>query len=387
MTLGAILALLSLLPLPSWAGSVTPEMDKHVMAGIDAIYEMRFDEAEASARKVIALAPEHPYGYFGLAAVGMTRYVYQTDQTDQSLYKPFEAAIEQSIASCNKWLKKHPGDADVLFVLGASYGVSGRIMAVRHDWIKAYLRGRKAMHFTREALKADPKNYDSYLGIGMYDYYTDVYPRVVGVLAKLVLRGSRERGIKELKIAAEKGHFAQIAAKLILVEIYTEDAFGARDPEQALMYARQVRAKYPDSAMLHAAELIPMYVGKQYEAVAAGAEEYMKRVAKGEYPALDAAKGWVIKGTALWALGQKEKALEAIRAGTDIRLGKQLCRWSVWALIRCGQLQDLLGKRDEALKDYKKAAAEVDYWDLKRLAKAGIAKPWTSEFPGPVPAY
>ena len=64
--LTAVLAL-SYFAASAFAGSITPEMDKHILGGLDAIYRMDFDKAESESQKVIEIAPEHPYGYFGLA--------------------------------------------------------------------------------------------------------------------------------------------------------------------------------------------------------------------------------------------------------------------------------------------------------------------------------
>ena len=44
------------------------EMDRLVRSGIDGIYRMEFDQAEADFRKLQALIPGNPYADFGLLA-------------------------------------------------------------------------------------------------------------------------------------------------------------------------------------------------------------------------------------------------------------------------------------------------------------------------------
>lgn len=388
------LAVLLWLPLslPARAGYVpsiskysTPEMDRWLMQGIDDIYAMRFDDAEAAARRVIALSPEHPHAYLGLAGVTLTRYVYETDKSDETLVTPFDKRIQDTISVAQRWVKKHPDDAEGMMVLGAAYGISSRLRLERHEWIKGYLEGRKAVKVTRAAVKADPKLWDAYLGIGMYDYYTDIYPRFIGVLAKIVLRGDRLRGIDTLKLVAERGHYSRLVAQILLVEIYTEDAYGARDGDKAAAIMRELRGRFPDSAMMHSAELVALYEGRRYSEVVSGAEDYLARVARGKYSPIEAGKGNAILATALWARDEKEKALEAFRAAQRVMFKGRPSRWAVWSAIRAAQLEDRMGRREEALKDYKAAYAEPDNWEVRRFAKAGLSKPFDKDFPGRIP--
>src|SRR6184192_1068033 len=106
---------------------ITPEMDKALLEGVDDIYRMRFDDAERKAREVIAMNPEHPHAYLGLAGVTWTRYAYETDQGDDSLIAEFEKRTAEAVLVGNKWLKKHPDDAHAMMTVGAAYGLSSRL--------------------------------------------------------------------------------------------------------------------------------------------------------------------------------------------------------------------------------------------------------------------
>ncbi len=363
---------------------ISEEMDYWLMKGVDDIYRMRFDEAEAAARKAIALDPAHPNAYMGLAGVTWTKYVYGTDQGDPKLLDLFGQQIKQAISVGEDWVKAHPDDPEGLMTLGAAYGLSSRLDIIRHQWVRGYLEGRKAVGITRQSVQKDPQLWDGWLGVGMYDYYTDVYPRFIGVLAKLVLRGNRLRGIETLKQVAEKGHFSKNNARILLVEIYLEDQWGARDPEKAMALLRALRAQYPESAMMHSADMVARYEGKRYAEVLTEARAYLQRVARGEYRPIEAAKGNVALGCALWQLGHRDEALEAFKRAEDVMFDGKPSRWSVWAHIRAGQLLDVMGRRADALAEYKFAAAQPDTWDFKQFAKAGLAKPFAQALPGPI---
>lgn len=375
------LLILLALAAPAFASpsSLTPEMDKLVMDGVDSIYRMEFDAADEAARKAMALNPDYPHAYLGAAATDFIRYIYGPQRSDDALVLSFEAKTDKAIAVAQSWLKTHPNDADVLLVLGSGYGMRARLAMERHQWLKAWTSGSKSMKYIRASIKANPRLYDSYLGVGMFDYYTDTIPRFAGWLAKIMLGGSRKRGLEEIRLVAEKGHFAQTAAQLILVEIETQDAYGARDTADAVRLMNGIRRKYPDSSMLHSAQVVALYENKDYAEGLREANEYLERVRAGKYPASNMSMARALTGTLQWAEGDKEKALAEFRAGTE---GRPVDRWSVWNKVRAGQLLDLLGRRDEAVSAYKSAYADADKWDFRPLIKACLSKPCGLALPG-----
>lgn len=383
----AILAVLLLFPGSPVRAEVEPEMDRLYMQYLDLVFSLKLERAETVAKEVIEKFPEHPAGYFGLAGIAWTRYVYETDQSDPALMAPFEAKVEEVGRVGALWLKKHPQDPLAMMVMGAAYGIKSRILTVRKEWIKAYLVGRKAIGITREAVKLNPDFHDAYLGVGMYDYYSDVYQRVIGVLAKMILGGNRLRGIDTLKMVAEKGHFSKACAQILLVEIYTEDAFGARDPEKAVALMRELLIRYPDSAMMHSAFLVSLFEAKHYEETAQESRRYLKNVELNSYKPIEKAKGAVSLGCALWALGRKEEALAAYLDAATVTYNGGPSRWAVWAMLRAANLLDHLGRREEAIKHYKTVAAMPNRWGFNALAKAGLSKPYASDQPGTIPPH
>lgn len=352
--------------------SVTPEMDRLVLSGIDGIYRMDFDAADAAARAAMALDPNYPHAYLGAAATDFIRYVYGPAQSDDRLVKSFEKKTDAAIGVAAAWLKTHPNDAEALLVLGSGYGIRARLALERRQYLKGYTNGSRSMKYIRASLKADPEIYDSYLGLGMFDYYVDTIPRFAGWLAKIMLGGDRARGLRELRLAAEKGHYARTAAQLILVEIDTQDAFGARDPADAVRLMSGIHEKYPFSSMLHSAYVVSLYEAGDRAAGLREADEYLARVKSGRYAAANMSMARALTGTLLWASGRKEEALAEYRAGTA---DSPATRWSVWNRVRAGQLLDLMGRRAEAVTAYRSAYAAPDTWGFKALIKPCLAAP------------
>ena len=368
--------------------SVTPEMDKLLRQGIDAIYNMDFDAADAATAKAIALDPEYPHAYLGRAATDLIRFAYGTEESDPSLLPKFEAKTAEAIKVAEAYLKKHPNDPDALFVLGSAHGICGRLAIVQRQWLRAFGHGRTSMKTIRLAAKLDPELYDAQLGLGMFDYYVATIPKFAGWLAKIVLGGDRARGLKEITIAAEKGDYAKTSAQLILVEIYLEDDFGARKPAEGLRLMRLVHARYPDSAMLDSALIVALYEDKKYDEAIKEAREFKARALSGRYPAQNLSKSRNLLGTILWAAGKKDEALAEFAAGADAPPGPARTRWTVWSRARMGQLLDALGRRAEALEAYKAAYAEKDAWGYRALIKPCLKAPCVGEkYPGHFSPY
>jgi hypothetical protein len=363
-------------------------MDRILNEGIDAIYRMDFAAADDASRRAIALQPDYPYAYLGRAATDLIRYCYGTEMGDPSLVASFEAKIAETVRVSDAWLKLHPGDPDVLFVQGAAHGIAGRMAIERRQWLKAFGHGRASMKSIRAAVAGDPNLYDAQLGLGMFDYYVDTIPRFAGWLAKVMLGGNRERGLSEILIAAEKGRYAKTAAQLILVEIYTEDDFGGRNPAEALRLMTEICAKYPESPMLESARIISLYENRRLDEAVAASRRFMASVQSGRFPALDLAKAHALLGTLLWAQGSRDEALENFRAGAETTGDSARTRWGVWCRVREGQLLDTLGRRDQALAAYRAAYALPDNWDFRAIVKPCLSAPCVgAKYPGHFSPY
>ncbi len=375
-------------PAAARQSSVTPEMHKLLHEGIDAIYMMDFAAADAATGKAIALDPAYPHAYLGRAATDLIRFAYGTEQADPALIKTFEVKTAKAIEVAEAYLKLHPQDPDVLFVLGSAHGICGRLAIVQRQWLRAFAHGRASMKSIRLAAKLDPELYDARLGLGMFDYYVATIPKFAGWLAKIVLGGDRARGIRQIIIAAEKGDLSKTAAQLILVEIYLEDDFGARNPAEGLRLMRGIHAQYPNSAMLDSALIVGLYEDKKFDEAVKEAREFQARTESGRYPAMNLAKSHAMLGTLLWGAGDKAQALTEFQAGAVARGDGLRTRWMVWSKVRVGHLLDTLGRRDEALSAYKAAYAEGDDWGYRALIKPCLRAPCVGDkFPGHFSPY
>jgi len=359
--------------------------------GIEAIYAVDIPEAVKNFSAAVAKYPEHPYPHFGMAMTKWATLEYLEDESDPGLEKEYEAMTDEAIDIGQAWLKKHPGDANANLCMGGMYGLRARLALLQHRWIKAYFDGRKALSYTRRALKIDPELYDAYLGLGMYEYYAGTLHGAIKVLAKLVMKGDARKGIEMLETCKEKGYFNALAAKLLLIEIYTTTNSPYVNSERAVKWSKELRAAYPNHPQMHFVEIVSLYEAKQYGESRKEAMEYLKAVNENRPPYRRRYLPRVLTAIGTTYLVEKkydEAADYFARAAATLKEDPKAhpARWGVWAIVRLGHVHDLKGLRDKALAHYKEAKAYKDEWGFSESITNYLKRPFAAaELPGQMP--
>jgi len=359
--------------------------------GIDAIYSVDIPEAVKSFSAALQKYPEHPYPHFGMAMTKWATLEYLEDESDPKLDKEYAEMTDKAIEVGLAWVKKHPGDANAYLCLGGMYGLRARLAVLQHRWIKAYFDGKKAISNTRMALKIDPELYDAYLGLGMYEYYADTLSGVVKILAKFFLRGDAKHGIELLTTCKEKGYFNALAAKLLLIEIYTTTGSRHGNSALAVKWSKELRADYPNHPQMHFVEIVSLYEDKQYAESRREAMAYLKAVNDGHpaYRRRYLPRVLTAIGTTYLVEKKYDEAEEYFaRAAATLKedAAAHPARWGVWAIVRLGNVYDLKGLREKALGYYKEAKAYKDEWGFSESIAGYLKRPFAEmELPGQMP--
>src|SRR6185436_7077183 len=89
----------------------------------------------------------------------------------------------------------------------------------RGDAAREAVRMREDLLAVREG---DPGNREALFGLGLYDYYSDVLPRVAKVLRFLARMpgGDRDRGLRYIEEASEGAVLHEVEVRAQLYEIY-----------------------------------------------------------------------------------------------------------------------------------------------------------------------
>ena len=355
-----------------------PEVYAQAREGINGVYSLDFDVAEQNIQKVFAAYPDHPFAHFGNAMIAWSRYEYEFEKSDEKQQKVFEQILDDSISGIKRWLKKYPQDPNGYMGIGALYGLRAMFNMRNRNWITAYFAGRKAISNLEKSLALDPTYYDAYFGLGIYQYYAGTLPAVIKILAKIVaIKGNPDEGVKQLNLAREKAVFTADSSKLILIEIQNVRGGKYYAPEKSLEYIRQLRAKYPKNPLMHYVEIICLYETGQLDAVTQQAQEFLSLIGKDPfYKDIYISRAYTALGTAAMARGEYTQARQLFEQGREALKAQAVSRWGLWNELRLGEVYDLLGERDLAVKQYKYVLSFKDKWGFDDLAKTLLKNPY-----------
>jgi hypothetical protein len=201
------------------------------------MYDLRFDEAHQVFREwkqnhpADALGPASDaaaYLFSELARLGVLESEFFTDDAryqtraklrpDPQMKPQFDREIERTEHISDAALQANAADSNALFAKALTFGLRADLAALIEKQDLTALRYTKQGRPFADRLKAaDPKDYDAYLGGGVENYLLSLKPAPLRAL--LWVTGSqvdREKGLEELRMTAQHGHYLEPFAKLLL---------------------------------------------------------------------------------------------------------------------------------------------------------------------------
>lgn len=353
--------------------------DTQIRRGIDHVYNLEFEEARREFRDLIKQDPEHPAGHFFLAMVEWWNILIAID--DESNDERFLGMLERVIDMCDRRLDENSRDLTALFFKGGAVGFRGRLYANREDWVKAANDGRIALVIVQDAYALAPENEDILFGIGIYNYYAAVIPERYPIVKPLMIffpAGNKERGIEQLKRAAERASYAHIEAAYFSMQLlYTYE----RRFDLALRYAFDLHRRYPKNPVFH------RYLGRCYASMGLWPE--MKRTFHEVLDAVRADRIGYASSTEreaeyyLGIAGMNDSTYDTALAHfyRCDELSRSLdtagpSGFMVMTNLKIGMIYDIQMKREQAKHQYRKVLGMNAYQDSHKLAEQHLSIPY-----------
>lgn len=367
--LGALLA--------SPARALSPEGDRKILEGLDAAYNMDFERSAALFSDAERLEPEHPAAPFFLASLQWLEFSQNADipGTINSLEPKFDRMMDQAFSRARKMHEKNPDDPEAHFYLGAAYGMKGRWQLLKRQWIRAARNGWKGYKHLKKTVELNPEFYDAYLGLGMYDYYSDTLPGILKFAANLIHRGDKQRGLRFIDLTMQKGHYSVTEAKLFLIGVYTAYE---NQPEKALQIIYGLRQERPHNLFFVLTEVIARMDAKDWSGAIAFGEYLVSRVREIHYAKPHAGLFDLYLGEAYLGAKDFDKAIGTFSRCID-QAPEPRKATVTFCYMRRGQAYDLIGRREEAVKDYHVVKDRPDFFDSDEKARQGLKRPVTHE--------
>ncbi len=364
-------------PAPAFSTSVFSLgalVDEKYDRGIALMYRLEFDKAEEQFRSIIQVDTADPAGYFALAALSWWRYSQNFDvQADfKNLEAEFMGNADTAIKVCSERLDKKQALAQTYFFMGSAYGLKGRWYGVQRRWFKAYTNGNKGRKLLRKAVKVNPELYDAYLGLGIFDYFADTLPGMLKIPALLFISGDRARGISEVRLALEKGRFFGLEARLFLVEILTRHEKKFRE---ALEEVEKLKAGDPTNLFFRLGGILTLIHAQEWQKVPDECDKFLADHKKNPSPGIAQQLSliYLSAGDAYLAINKPREAAAWFTGGIAETAFPNK-GWVTYCYLRRGQAMDMIGRREEAVEDYKTVLVRDNFWDSQKYAKAGVSK-------------
>lgn len=359
------------------ARAIQPETDKLILQGLDAAYSLDFERAASLFSDAGRLEPAHPAGPFFLASLQWLEYSQNADVpgTVDALEPKFNKIMDQALDRAQKMYDKNHNDPEANFYLGACYGMKGRWYLLKYKWVRAANLGFKGYKFLKRTVELDPEYCDAYLGMGMYDYYSDTLPTIVKFVASLIVRGDKKRGLRYIETTLTKGHYSVTEAKIFLVGILSAYE---KQPEKALEIILDLRRQKPENLFFVLMEVGTRINAQDWNGATAFGEFLAPRVRELAHTKPHASLFDLYLGEAYLGAGDYPKAVDTFNRCIETAPEPRKATVTHCHLRRA-QALDLLGRRTEALHDYTFVRERPDFFDSQKKAKRGLKAAATRE--------
>lgn len=235
---------------PSVAGSVpsAPLLD----LGYHQMYNLDFNEAHKTFAEWERQHPNDPLGHASNAAAYLFAefdrlrilqsefFVHDTTfrrmrklTADAAVRQAFDGELAKAEQSANQALAREPQDPNALFAKVLTLGLRSDYEAlIDKHYLDSLSTTKNSRAMAEKLLSIEPAYYDAHLAIGVENYLLSLKPLPVRWFLQLGgAQTDRERGIQDLRLTAEKGHYFSPYARLLLAvaALRNKDRTQARD--------------------------------------------------------------------------------------------------------------------------------------------------------------
>jgi len=166
---------------------------------------------------------------------------------DPAVKRKFDEALQRSEQLAQAVLRRSPDDESALFATVLASGLRADYTALIEKRYWASLNDVKAArNKAQQLLSKHPNCYDAYLAIGVENYLLSLKPAPLRwVLRMDGAQTDKEVGLARLRLTAEKGHYLEPFAKLLLAVAALRD----KNPQEAKRLLSELARRFPDNQL------------------------------------------------------------------------------------------------------------------------------------------
>jgi len=212
-------------------------------AGLDQMYNLYFNEAEASFVALQAEYPDHPAPYF-------MRALNRWWQTYLSVTMPdYYGFIEDQLEIAQEKLddlEDNPSyERELPFFAFMIHALDARTHSYRNEWWSAMGAARRIINPLEASLEQEGSHPEYAMVNGVYRYYVATYHKSYPIIRPVLSffpDGDEERGLRDLEKASREGGIARTEAQFFLGTIYRDET---HQPQKGLAVSQSLSQRYP----------------------------------------------------------------------------------------------------------------------------------------------
>jgi tetratricopeptide (TPR) repeat protein len=262
------------------------------------------------------------------------------------------ALADEAVREADWRISKNPNDVDALFARGWVRSLRCTYVAmVERGFGAAFRLARKAKDDCARVLQLDPQYVDAKLVVGVYEYVVGALPFPFKILIGFVgITGSKSKGMELLRDDAERGVATSVEARTVIALFLRRES----KYKDAIEVVRSLKRQYPHDYLFCLEEAnLRKDAGEGMKAVDAYREIIADSSKPGYFAEARLELAYFGLGDALRGQRQYAEAAEAYEhAAATKGVGTEL---KVRTLLGAGECHDLLGERQQAIKDYQRA--------------------------------
>lgn len=240
--------------------SFPQSLNSLVNQGLAKAYNMELDTAEKIYNRIIDLYPEDPQGYYLIAQIYYWTFLGSKDKGDYHVFSKFADLAQSKI---DKILETDEKNVRVLHIAGNLASFKAMANAVSESSVDAFWSSKSAVNYFEKALQVNPKFYDAYLGLGLFDYAMSFVPEFLKWAVKLTgLTSDKERGLRYIKAAFNRGSIETTEAAFHLSKIYTDYL---ADYDSAYYFIQTIIPKYPKNTLFLYQYAVSLIKGRELD--------------------------------------------------------------------------------------------------------------------------
>lgn len=240
--------------------NLSAQVQSLVRKGMNEAYNFQFETAGKTFNRILELKPNSPEGYYRIAQMHFWIYLGSRNEGEYQIFIKFADIAQQKIDDV---LNKFPKDLDTKYLSANLASFRAMAQATNNQSVDAFWASKKAVSQFEEIIKANPKYYDAYLGLGLFDYAMSFVPDFLKWAVNLTgLSSDKARGFKYIKTALRKGNTVKTEAAFHLAKIYNDYL---AEYDSGFVLLQDLTSKYPRNSLFAYQSAVSLIKAKKFD--------------------------------------------------------------------------------------------------------------------------